>query len=317
MIDTEEQEVVECVLPKRSDEAFDVGRCIGCAVRDRQPLDSHCIVQPPVQVTSIAAPPTVLLEGHWLATLTEDAFVVVHEETRNDVVGGCFSDLLLHPRQRRIAGDVDVHDPPRADLHDNEDIGDGEERGVLGEEVADPPTIHNLNDLVVGPQELNLRTAAAITFSLFPLDCAIVGNGTLARQGPEGRRPDAHAYILIQVGTTAIEEAMHTGRSTQTLIVDATPNPFTLETSLSFQLPSNAYARMSVHDVLGRRIVTLSEGAHAAGRHALSWTGKDDAGSPVPTGVYMVRLEFNGGIHTKKARSRQSVATNSRGPGCA
>jgi hypothetical protein len=33
---------------------------------------------------------------------------------------------------------VDVDDPPRADLHDHEDVGDREQRGVLGQEVAGP-----------------------------------------------------------------------------------------------------------------------------------------------------------------------------------
>ena len=33
---------------------------------------------------------------------------------------------------------LDVDDAPRGDLHDDEDIGDGERRGVLAEEVAGP-----------------------------------------------------------------------------------------------------------------------------------------------------------------------------------
>ena len=46
--------------------------------------------------------------------------------------------MLLHPGQRRVGRDVDVDDPPGADLHDDEDVGDGEEGGVLGEEVTGP-----------------------------------------------------------------------------------------------------------------------------------------------------------------------------------
>ena len=60
------------------------------------------------------------------------------EETRDDVIGGRLADLLLHPWQRRIVGDVEVNDPPRADLHDDENVGDREEGCVLGEEVASP-----------------------------------------------------------------------------------------------------------------------------------------------------------------------------------
>jgi hypothetical protein len=37
------------------------------------------------------------------------------------------TDLLLHPRERRVGGDVDMDDAPEADLHDDENVGDGEE----------------------------------------------------------------------------------------------------------------------------------------------------------------------------------------------
>ena len=81
-------------------------------------------------------PSAIRLHGHPSAVLTEDAVIVVDEEARGHLISGRLSDLLLHPGQRRIAGDVDVNDAPRADLHDDEDVGDDEEGGVLGQEVT-------------------------------------------------------------------------------------------------------------------------------------------------------------------------------------
>jgi hypothetical protein len=67
----------------------------------------------------------VLLDSYWSAALTQDGVVVVDEEPRSHIVGGRLADLLLHPGQRRIAGDVDVNDPSRADLHDYEGRPEG------------------------------------------------------------------------------------------------------------------------------------------------------------------------------------------------
>ena len=70
--------------------------------------------------------------------LAVDRVVVVDQEARRGSCRGGLADLLLHPGERRGGRDVRVDDAPRGDLHDDEDIGDGERGGVLAEEVAGP-----------------------------------------------------------------------------------------------------------------------------------------------------------------------------------
>ena len=94
--------------------------------------------QPAIEMAAVAALSSRLAPLHGPAELPEDAVVVVDEEARSLTPGRRLADLLLHPGQRRVGRDVDVDDPPRADLHDDEDVGDGEEGGVLGEEVTGP-----------------------------------------------------------------------------------------------------------------------------------------------------------------------------------
>jgi hypothetical protein len=160
---------------------------------------------------------------------------------------------------------------------------------------------YNLNDLVADPQGLNLRSANAVCPTGDPVVWfGIAGTGTLIEPVAGGRPDDPHAYVLIQTGVTGIEETTLPGLSPRSLVVDATPNPFTEKTSVSFGLRSSGSTRLSVYDVLGRRVATLAEGFRAAGRYTLSWTGKDDIGDPVSAGVYMVRLESEGGVQTKK-----------------
>ena len=72
------------------------------------------------------------------------------------------------------------------------------------------------------------------------------------------------------------------------------PNPFNPSTVVSFTLPSDAYARLTVYDVAGRAVATLHEGMADGGDHHVMWDGRSDEGLPVATGVYFARLEALG-----------------------
>jgi aminopeptidase N len=69
------------------------------------------------------------------------------------------------------------------------------------------------------------------------------------------------------------------------------PNPFNGGTTITIRLPGRTHASVQVFDMLGRRLATLSEGVHEPGAQPLRWEGRDDAGRPVASGVYFVRLE--------------------------
>ncbi|MCA9753198.1 MAG: hypothetical protein KC591_13470, partial [Gemmatimonadetes bacterium] len=43
--------------------------------------------------------------------------------------------------------------------------------------------------------------------------------------------------------------------------------------------------------VTGRRVATLRNGPTAAGRHAVTWNGRDDAGKLLAAGIYFGRVE--------------------------
>lgn len=78
----------------------------------------------------------------------------------------------------------------------------------------------------------------------------------------------------------------------------ATPNPFNPRTTLSFSLPATAPAQLSIHDLRGRRVVTLLDGPLAAGKHQVSWDGRDANGRNVTSGVYVARLQSGGEIRS-------------------
>jgi len=69
------------------------------------------------------------------------------------------------------------------------------------------------------------------------------------------------------------------------------PNPFNPVTSIRIDLPHRSDIRLSVYDLLGREIRTLANGYFAAGTHTIQWNGKDTAGNPAASGVYIFKLK--------------------------
>ena len=69
------------------------------------------------------------------------------------------------------------------------------------------------------------------------------------------------------------------------------PNPFSLETSIAFDLPVDAVVSLKVYDPQGRLVRALADRSYAAGYHVTAWAGDDEAGQTVASGIYFVRIE--------------------------
>jgi hypothetical protein len=81
------------------------------------------------------------------------------------------------------------------------------------------------------------------------------------------------------------------------------PNPTPGAATVRLALPEAARVRVSVHDLAGRRVVTLQDGRLDAGVHAWRWEGLDAAGSRLPGGIYFVRLRgLEGRVPARTAR---------------
>ena len=89
------------------------------------------------------------------------------------------------------------------------------------------------------------------------------------------------------LGLVSVESA--TG-SPALAFTGAAPNPFTRTTRIGFMVPAAAHVRLTLHDVQGRTVAVLADGAYAAGSHAVTW----DAGRRLPHGLYFARLATGG-----------------------
>jgi len=71
------------------------------------------------------------------------------------------------------------------------------------------------------------------------------------------------------------------------------PNPFNPSTTLQYDLPKAGMVYAAVFDMMGKRVSVLENARKNAGIHYLKWTGRDNEGRLLPSGVYVIRLKAN------------------------
>ncbi len=78
------------------------------------------------------------------------------------------------------------------------------------------------------------------------------------------------------------------------------PNPFNPSTTVRFRLAKSARAILTVTNLLGEQVRLLFDGELFPGEHTRVWDGRDDNGTMVPSGTYLLRLESDGQMLAKK-----------------
>ncbi len=68
------------------------------------------------------------------------------------------------------------------------------------------------------------------------------------------------------------------------------PNPFVLETTISFTLAHTEEIALGIYSAAGRRVTILSQGVFLAGPHQIRWDGRNARGDALPGGAYFARL---------------------------
>ncbi len=95
-------------------------------------------------------------------------------------------------------------------------------------------------------------------------------------------------FVVEDPAATSVEEDQLLGNAP--IEVEIYPNPFNASATISFTLASAGTVRLSVFDVLGRRLEMLIDGYLATGKHEVRFDG-----SSRPSGIYMYRFELTDG----------------------
>jgi hypothetical protein len=80
------------------------------------------------------------------------------------------------------------------------------------------------------------------------------------------------------------------------ILLQNVPNPFHRDTRITFNLPLESDAEVTVYDISGRRVRRLVDTRLSAGRHVVLWEGLDDSGSGLASGGYFYELRVDGRV---------------------
>lgn len=78
------------------------------------------------------------------------------------------------------------------------------------------------------------------------------------------------------------------------------PNPFNPTTKLRFTLAEAMPIKLAIYNLRGQRVIQLADGVFSAGEHLIPWHGRNDQGSEVGSGAYLVRMQAGGFTRTHR-----------------
>ncbi len=208
------------------------------------------------------------------------------------------------------------------DLDDNPATGvDGkehQEHWYLPNDNPLPIAITNFDARVVDTRAVRIawKTVADEAIEGFELLRATAG-ATLRSIMPGLLSPNTHEFVDVNVtpgeryeyvlvahavsGTTF--QSQRAGVSVPNVAMSLrqnAPNPFAESTTIGIALPERSDVEVSIFDVSGKLVATITRGEREGGEHAFLWDGRDDAGRRVGAGVYFYRLKSGGETLTRK-----------------
>ena len=68
------------------------------------------------------------------------------------------------------------------------------------------------------------------------------------------------------------------------------PNPFNPSTKIRFGLPNRSEVTVTIYNLLGEQVMQYDMGVLQAGFKTVTWHGKNTFGTPVPSGMYLYRV---------------------------
>ncbi|MFQ5865621.1 MAG: S8 family serine peptidase [bacterium] len=141
-----------------------------------------------------------------------------------------------------------------------------------------------------GPADVS-HVIATGPFTIEPNDFIQLGFALLAGEGLADLRANADAAQALWDGViTAIEEPVPV-LPTEFSLKQNFPNPFNPTTFIRYEIAKDSEVELTIYNLLGQKIRTLVNERQNAGFYSIQWEGKNEAGMPVSSGVYLYRLK--------------------------
>jgi hypothetical protein len=167
------------------------------------------------------------------------------------------------------------------------------------------------DDIGVVHVEILLSTNGGADFDHVIAEGAFNGTFSWTVEGPAGSTNRVKIICHDSAGNST--EAVSAGNFTiggvsavgdlpsgRVALAQNAPNPFNPRTEIKFSVPTDQDVTLRIYNVEGRLVRTLLQGRQIAGTHSLMWSGQNDQGGMVASGLYFYRLSTDSGTLTRK-----------------
>ena len=109
-------------------------------------------------------------------------------------------------------------------------------------------------------------------------------------------------FILLDKSIAGVEPIDPVGAVLQEcILLQNHPNPFCMETSISYELPHAATVNLWIYGISGRLLgVPICGETQSPGLHTVRWAGRNALGQRIPPGTYFYRLEVGDFVRAKR-----------------
>ncbi|HNX00491.1 MAG TPA: choice-of-anchor J domain-containing protein, partial [Candidatus Cloacimonadota bacterium] len=105
-------------------------------------------------------------------------------------------------------------------------------------------------------------------------------------------------FKLITTGGVGVDDPAPL--PTTTSLIGNYPNPFNPETSIQYNVKEKGNVLIEIFNTKGQKVKTLENSLREPGHYTVNWTGKDDNGHAVSSGVYFYKMKTGTFTCTKK-----------------
>lgn len=162
--------------------------------------------------------------------------------------------------------------------------------------IASPPFAVSINSPATPPFDVSSGDSAMVEISVFLTTQGIV-TGTIQIISNSPTNPDT-VGVVAEV-PVAINESKNSIPNRFELSQNY-PNPFNPLTKIEFGIPEKSFTKVVVYNALGQEVRTLVNEVLAPAFYVFDWSGKDNSGKSVASGIYFVKLEAGDFAQTRK-----------------
>ncbi|MEW6751794.1 MAG: leucine-rich repeat domain-containing protein, partial [Candidatus Latescibacterota bacterium] len=235
--------------------------------------------------------------------------------------GGTWQDLgPVHPTDPVVELAADPADPERlwavteAGLHTSGDWGMHWEQVCALPRVQTPfrvrlavhPRRAGVLYLLRGGELLGSTDGGGAWVSLgeLPEGVAAIADVALDPAAPDtlyAASPRGVYRLRWSLGATAVTEGLFSASLPASCrLLPSHPNPFNAATTLVYEVATPGRVLLEVYAATGQRVRVLVDGPRPPGRHACTWDGRDEDGTPAASGVYVAWLRTGGGRQARR-----------------